>query len=278
MDHGQGCIARDGKGSIMATVAHRARIAILHWSACLAVVAAVAGPAAAQAAQPAGGIDSDLARPDGGTPPPPPPVAPPPPGEAPYPATPPQYGNAEPMGTGPASSMCGRRNASDGQQTDGTYKSDDLIGAAEGVFGTGSRGLASLIRDILAKQGAPDGYIAGREAGGAFAVGLRYGSGTLCQKEQGPLPVFWTGPSIGFDAGANAAKTFVLVYNLNNRDDLFRRFGAGEGQAYFVGGFNVSYLRRGNVVLIPIRLGVGWRQGVNIGYMKISRHQNWIPF
>ncbi len=177
------------------------------------------------------------------------------------------------MANGPTSSMCGRED-----RGNGSYKSDDLIGAAQGVFGSGSRGLASVIQDILRKQGTPDGYIVGREAGGAFAVGLRYGSGTLCQKAREPMPVFWTGPSLGFDVGASAAKTFVLVYNLNNPDDLFRRFGAGEGQAYFVGGFNVSYLRRGSVVLIPVRLGVGLRLGVNGGYMKISRHQNWLPF
>jgi hypothetical protein len=278
----------------------------LHWTACFAVLAVVAAPAGAQSAPPAGGIDSDLARPDEGNAPPPPPqpetappppAASPPPGEAPYPAPPPSYApqagqpyapqagqpyapqaqqpyaNAQPMAYGPTHSMCGRPTS-----PGGTYQSADLIGAAEGVFGKGSRGLASLIRDILSKQGTPDGYIAGREAGGAFAVGLRYGSGTLCQKVQEPLPVFWTGPSIGFDAGANAAKTFVLVYNLDNRDDLFHRFGAGEGQAYFVGGFNVSYLRRGNVVLIPVRVGVGLRLGINGGYMKISRHQNWMPF
>lgn len=253
-------------------MANLARRASLNFA--FAVLAAFASPASAQSAQPSGGIDSDLSRPDeSNAPPPPPPVSAPPPGETPYPAAAPPYGNAPPMATGPTGSMCGRANT-----PGATYQSDDLIGAAQGVFGSGARGLASLIRDILRKQGSPDGYIAGREAGGAFAVGLRYGSGTLCQKTQEPLPVYWTGPSIGFDAGANAAKTFVLVYNLDNPNDLFRRFGAGEGQAYFVGGFNVSYLRRGNVVLIPVRLGVGLRLGINGGYMKISRHQNWIPF
>ncbi len=265
----------------MATVARCAMNAwhrILRLNIGLAVLVAVAVPAGAQPLQSGGGIDSDLSRPDGGNanaplaPLPPSPEAAGSSGVAPYPAAP-SYGNAQPMANGPTGSLCGRQDAS-GR----TYQSDDLIGAAEGVFGSGSRGLASLIRDILRKQGTPDGYIAGREAGGAFAVGLRYGSGTLCQKAQAPLPVYWTGPSIGFDAGANAAKTFVLVYNLDNPDDLFRRFGAGEGQAYFVGGFNVSYLRRGNVVLIPVRLGVGLRLGINGGYMKISRRQNWIPF
>jgi hypothetical protein len=158
-----------------------------------------------------------------------------------------------------------------------TYHEDDLIGAAEGVFGKGAKGLALMIRDILGKQGEPNGYITGREAGGALVVGLRYGSGTLHQVE-GERPVYWTGPSIGFDAGANAGNTFVLVYNLYDSEDLYHRFGAGEGQAYLVGGFNVSYLRRGDVVLIPVRMGVGLRLGVNAGYMKFSHKQNWLPF
>lgn len=159
-----------------------------------------------------------------------------------------------------------------------TYHEDDLIGAAEGVFGKGAKGLAGLIKDLLAKQGEPNAYIVGREAGGAIAVGLRYGSGTLYHKVEGKQPVYWTGPSIGFDAGANAASAFVLVYNLYDGEDLFHRFGAGEGQAYLVGGFTVSYLRRGNVVLIPVRSGAGLRLGANIGYMKFSHKQKWLPF
>ena len=159
-----------------------------------------------------------------------------------------------------------------------TYHQDDLIGAAEGVFGKGAHGLADVIHDILRKQGEPIGYITGREAGGAFAVGLRYGSGTLYHKLQGQRPVYWTGPSIGFDFGGNADKAFVLVYNLYDIENIYRRYGAGEGQAYLVGGFHVSYLRRGDVVLIPVRMGVGLRLGVNGGYMKFSRRQNWQPF
>lgn len=159
-----------------------------------------------------------------------------------------------------------------------TYHEDDLIGAAEGVFGKGAKGLADLIKDLIGKQGEPNGYIVGREAGGAIAVGLRYGSGTLYHKVEGQRPVYWTGPSIGFDAGANAASAFVLVYNLYDTEDLYKRFGAGEGQAYLIGGFNVSYLRRGDVVLIPVRSGAGLRLGANIGYMKFSHKQNWLPF
>lgn len=159
-----------------------------------------------------------------------------------------------------------------------TYKEDDLIGAAEGVFGKGAEGLARLIEDILKKQGEPNGYIVGREGGGAFIFGVRYGSGTLYHKVEGQMPVYWTGPSVGIDAGANASNTFVLVYNLYDTNQLYERFPAGEGQAYLVGGFNASYMRRGDVVLIPIRVGAGLRLGINAGYMKFSRKQRWLPF
>lgn len=159
-----------------------------------------------------------------------------------------------------------------------TYQEDDLIGAAEGVFGKGAQGLGKLLEDILKKQGRPNGYIVGREGGGAFVVGLRYGSGTLNHKVEGEKPVYWTGPSIGFDAGANAGSTFVLVYNLYDTEDIYKRFPSGEGVAYLVGGFNASYLRRGDVVLIPIRVGAGLRLGANVGYMKFSKKQRWLPF
>ena len=159
-----------------------------------------------------------------------------------------------------------------------TYREDDLIGAAEGVFGSGAKGVASMIQKLLAEQGEPNAYIVGREASGAFVVGARYGSGTLYHKVEGERPVYWTGPSIGFDAGANAGSTFVLVYNLYDSEELYKRFPAGEGQAYFVGGLTASYMRKGDVVLIPIRVGAGLRLGINAGYMKFSKEQKWLPF
>ncbi|HZV18119.1 MAG TPA: EipA family protein [Sphingobium sp.] len=159
-----------------------------------------------------------------------------------------------------------------------TYKQDDLIGAAEGVFGKGAEGLAGIIEKVLKDQGEPIAYIAGREASGAIGVGLRYGSGTLFHKIEGQRNVYWTGPSLGFDLGGNAANTFVLVYNLYDTQDLYKRYPAGEGAAYLVGGFNASYLRWKNVVLIPIRLGVGYRLGANVGYMKFSEKRTWLPF
>lgn len=151
-----------------------------------------------------------------------------------------------------------------------TFRKDDLIGAAEGVFGKGAKGLGGLMEKILKDQGEPNGYIAGREASGAFIVGLRYGSGTLNHKVEGQRAVYWTGPSLGFDFGGDAANVFVLVYNLYDSQDLYKRFAQVEGRAYFVGGLAASYLRRGNIVLIPVRLGVGVRLGANVGYMKFS--------
>lgn len=163
-------------------------------------------------------------------------------------------------------------------QAETTYGEDDLIGAAEGVFGKGAEGLARMIEKTLKDQGQPNAYIVGREAGAALGVGLRYGSGTMHHKVEGERKVYWTGPSIGFDAGANAANTFVLVYNLYDSEELYERYPAGEGQAYVVGGLTASYLRKGDVVLIPIRLGAGLRLGVNAGYMKFSKKQRWLPF
>ena len=177
---------------------------------------------------------------------------------------------ASPVGTARSGAGTGAEAQASAASETATYQEGDLIDAAEGVFGKGAEGLAKLIEKILKDQGRPVAYIAGREAGGAFVAGIRYGSGEMFHKVEGKRPVFWTGPSIGFDVGASGAKTFVLVYNLYDSQELFRRYPAIEGQAYFVGGFNASYLRRGQVVLIPIRLGVGWRLGANIGYMRFS--------
>ena len=191
----------------------------------------------------------------------------PPVGEAPDTASLPPVADAGPMaGAAPVA------------EVSTTYRKDDLMGAAEGVFGKGSQGLASIIEDLLKKQGEPNGYIVGREGGGAIALGLRYGSGTLYHKVEGQRPVYWTGPSLGLDIGLNAGKAFVLVYNLYDTQELFHRYGAGEGQAYLVGGFHVSYLRRGDVVLIPVRMGAGLRLGANVGYMKFSEKLRWLPF
>lgn len=232
----------------------------------LAAGALVASPSSAQinTIDPNEAIDSDL-----GTPPP---VASP----APSNNSPSVMQDGVPTDGLPTAPTAAPSNVA--IPTQDTFQEDDLIGAAEGVFGKGAQGLGKLIEDILKKQGRPNGYIVGREGGGAFIVGLRYGSGTLNHRVEGEKPVYWTGPSIGPDAGANAGSTFILVYNLYDTEDIYERFPAGEGAAYFVGGFNASYMRRGDVVLIPIRVGAGLRLGANVGYMRFSKKQRWLPF
>jgi hypothetical protein len=180
-----------------------------------------------------------------------------------------------------ASGPCAPRNVQasiDAAKGPTTYQRDDLIGAAEGVFGKGAEGLAGILEKILKEQGEPNAYIAGREASGAFVVGLRYGSGTMCHTIEGQRAAYWTGPSLGFDVGGDATKVFTLIYNLYDSQDLYKRYPQVEGRAYFVGGFSATYLRRGDVVLIPVRLGVGVRLGANIGYMKFSEKSRWLPF
>jgi len=240
-------------------------------------LACASAPLAAQGVQtidPNSAIDGDL-------------VSSPPPIEYDLPAEPAQYDTgpaliyADPVAPSPVPSAATSQapaGAAGAAARSDTYRQDDLIGAAEGVFGEGAEGLARLIEDVLSKQGEPNGYIVGREAGGAFMIGARYGSGTLFHKIEGQQPVYWTGPSIGFDIGANASNTFVLVYNLHDSEELYDRFPAGEGAAYLVGGFNAAYLRKGDVVLIPIRVGAGLRLGVNAGYMRFSKRQRWLPF
>ncbi len=159
-----------------------------------------------------------------------------------------------------------------------TYAEDDVLGAAEDVFGKGAEGLGEIVRKSFKRYGQPNAYIVGREAGGAIIFGLRYGSGTLYHKVEGQMPVHWTGPSLGFDLGGDAAKSFALVYNLNDTEDLFRRYPSAEGNAYFIGGFTANYLRRGDVVIVPIRLGAGWRLGLSAGYMKFSKKGKVVPF
>ncbi len=196
------------------------------------------------------------------------PAAPPPP--APAEAT------AAPEAASPATPAS--QPANPAAAAGATYHQEDVISAAEGVFGKGAEGLAKMIESILKDQGEPNAYIAGREAGGAIGLGLRYGSGTLFHKVEGNQPIYWTGPSLGFDLGGNGAKTFMLVYNLYDANDIFKRFPGGEGAVYVIGGFNASYQRRGDIVVIPIRLGVGWRLGANVGYLKFSRKSQILPF
>ena len=158
------------------------------------------------------------------------------------------------------------------------YQRDTVLNEAEVFFGKGARGLADVLNRVLDENGPPDAYIKGEEGGGAVGVGLRYGHGTLYYKDGTSTKVYWRGPSLGFDLGGSAAKTFVLVYNLESIDAVFQRFGGVEGSLYYVGGVGVTYNRADDIVLAPVRFGVGWRQGLNVGYLHFSPERSWIPF
>lgn len=160
-----------------------------------------------------------------------------------------------------------------------TYSRDEIVDATSDFFGVTAEAAASALERVFSDLGRPVGYIAGEEVSGAVGVGLRYGEGYLTMKGvPGSRKVYWTGPSIGFDAGGNASRSFTLVYDLNDVDQLYQRFPGVDGSAYFVAGMSVNYQRADDITLAPIRSGVGLRLGANVGYLAYSRERNWLPF
>jgi hypothetical protein len=166
----------------------------------------------------------------------------------------------------------------DKKPADDTFDQDSVLKDAEAFFGKGAEGLGKVIEKAFKDNGRPNGYIKGEEAAGALTVGLRYGNGTLTLKNAKSLPVWWTGPSIGFDVGANAAKVFVLVYHLPKPGAIFQRFPGVDGSFYYVGGAGINYQQRGSIILAPIRLGVGLRAGASIGYVHYTPKKTYNPF
>jgi hypothetical protein len=163
------------------------------------------------------------------------------------------------------------------QQQERQFSSSEIVNTGHKFFGTVSRGLAQVVEKAISQWGLPNGYILGEEASGAFIAGLRYGEGVLYTKNAGDLRVFWQGPTLGFDAGGEGARTMMLVYNLPATDAIYERFGGIDGSAYFIGGFGMTALTANNVVLVPIRSGVGLRLGANVGYLKFTPRATWNP-
>ena len=158
------------------------------------------------------------------------------------------------------------------------FSSNEIIDAGHRFFGGVSRGLAEIVEKAVSQWGLPNGYVLGQEASGAFIGGLRYGDGTLYTRNAGDVRVFWQGPSVGFDAGADGARTMMLVYNLPQVGAIFDRFGGIAGSAYFIGGFGMTALAANNIVVVPIRSGIGLRLGANLGYLKFTDTPTWNPF
>lgn len=159
-----------------------------------------------------------------------------------------------------------------------TYDQKSISNAASDFLGSGSEAIAKVIEKAFQDLGRPNGYIIGTEFSGAIGIGVRYGDGTLIHKIEGNSPVFWKGPSIGFDLGANGSRVFALVYNLYDVEELYRRFPAVEGSAYFIGGVGMNYQQRDNIIIAPIRVGVGLRLGISLGYIHLTKERSWIPF
>jgi hypothetical protein len=170
--------------------------------------------------------------------------------------------------------ICLTTTASRAQQ----YSAQEIIDSGHRFFGATSGGLASVVEKIFESYGLPNGYVLGEEGSGAFVGGLTYGEGTLYTKNAGDHKVFWQGPSLGWDFGGQGSRTMMLVYNLDDVPNLYDRFGGAAGSAYVVAGVGFTVLKNGNMLLVPVRTGVGARLGVNVGYLKLTEAPTWNPF
>jgi hypothetical protein len=159
-----------------------------------------------------------------------------------------------------------------------TYTTDEILATGHQFFGKTSRGLGKAVEYVFQNQGEPTAYIVGEEGSGAIIGGLRYGEGTIYYKSGESSRIFWQGPSVGFDFGGNGSRTLTLVYNSQSPDDLYDRFIGVEGSAYLVGGVGVNFQQKDNIIMAPIRTGVGARLGANVGYLKYSAKPKINPF
>ena len=161
-----------------------------------------------------------------------------------------------------------------------TYSENEIVQKGSEFFGVATEAMAKAVEKVFSQYDRPNAYIAGTEGSGAIVVGLRYGEGDLYMKKNGnkTTKVFWQGPSVGFDLGANASKSFTLIYKLPNTEAIYQRFPGVDGSYYFVAGIGVNYQQNGSIILAPMRTGVGLRAGVNAGYLSYSKERNWVPF
>jgi hypothetical protein len=158
------------------------------------------------------------------------------------------------------------------------YTMQEIVDSGQSFFGSTSGGLATAVEKIFSSYGLPNGYILGEEGGGAFVGGLTYGEGTLYTKNAGDFKLFWQGPSVGWDFGGQGSRVMILAYNLEQTDQVYGRFAGVSGSAYFLAGVGFNVLKRNDVLLVPVRTGVGARLGINIGYLKLTAKPTWNPF
>lgn len=159
------------------------------------------------------------------------------------------------------------------------YSIDEVQAATRGFFGTISTELAGVIEHAFKTSGRPTAYVLGQEGGGAFLAGLRFGQGTLYMRNRSETrKVYWHGPSLGTDFGASGTRTLFLIYNLGGEEALYRTFTGVDGSAFLVGGVGMTVLKGGDVIMAPIRTGLGLRVGASIGYVRFTSEPTWNPF
>jgi hypothetical protein len=154
----------------------------------------------------------------------------------------------------------------------------EIVDSGHAFFGSTSGGLAKVVETAFERYGLPNGYILGQEGSGAFIAGLTYGEGQLNTKNAGEHPVYWQGPSLGLDAGGQGTRVMMLVYDLPSTNALYARYGGVSGQAFMVAGVGMTLLKNDNVLIVPIRTGIGARLGLNVGYLKVTSTPTWNPF
>jgi hypothetical protein len=174
--------------------------------------------------------------------------------------------------------MLASTQASAQEANSSQYTMQEIVDAGHSFFGSTSGGLAKVVEAAFQKYGLPNGYVLGQEGSGAFIAGLTYGEGQLNTKNAGEHPLYWQGPSLGIDYGGQGTRVMMLVYDLPSTDAIYARFGGVSGQAFVIAGFGMTLLKNNNVLVVPIRTGVGARLGLNVGYLKVTPNPTWNPF
>lgn len=158
------------------------------------------------------------------------------------------------------------------------FSENSIIIASAKYLGATAESMAEIIDRIFSRYGTPQAVIRGEEVSVAAMLGARYGRGTVSFQDGREEPIFWRGPSAGLDMGATGTKSFALVYNIKDPKDLHRRFFGVDGSLIALGGVAFNFLQRGDTIIAPIRVGVGYQVGVSLGYLKYSAKTGWMPF
>ncbi|MBE8191441.1 MAG: DUF1134 domain-containing protein [Alphaproteobacteria bacterium] len=159
------------------------------------------------------------------------------------------------------------------------FSKNSVVVASAKYLGSTAESMAEAMDVIFNRYGAPDAIIRGEELGGGFIGTLRYGRGSLQFQTGGTHSIYWRGPSIGLPLPSGAAsKNFILIYGAKTPKEVYKRFFGIEGSLIVGAGIALNYLQRDDVVVVPVRVGVGFRADVSVGYLKFTEKSGWFPF